>query len=941
MGTPSLSQQALRARALARHDGFLEAVESGRSSSDTLGLLKVRVREPKTSSAGKSTALHSLPAVRPGRLIVGGKRVMHMQFSENTNRGAADFDRYITGARDGAETKAELASAQSDVGVAADFDSYATQDRATSADRAASGDRPVGQVFTNIPGTSQQRRAFWDAEFYHEVSLHKPGQDRINFKRDECQDFLKHLGDHPLCPPNLRDFATCTGRHVKAGKKLDKQRAKIGAAYVTNEAWPDYMFLCAEYDTFAPARVGRRPFTFSPARQLQTERNGDFELPHELDTAAHQHILHQVVAQIESYATPAERKVVLPDGTIVEGRLPVLIAYHPPEADNNELNDHGHFQFHDRAFAIDSDGSIHFAKDKCAALTRLGMMERFRAHVADIINVELAAANEIIRVTTKSAADLGSDETPQLKLGKGLQRLEDAGEVTDKGLHNRVVSWNRAYRENIDYVADRQRELAADDDALRLRISMAAGLSSADRQQLEDERRRVLGLQKEALENEATARYATFVIEMAESNLMARGEKASQKEALATTHQQKDLWHNATCDVVIAIRELYTELEPELATRAQAQAEAYAAEAEGMSRRTALIETVDEMIERARVREQARVDAATAAVERGHRLSDLHRAVDTIDQTPIAITRIGGRWAIAAADASSRVVAGLDLSEPEIQVRLQGLAETHHKERAIAAAWLGKHGYAAVNDEAGARATEYVIRQVRRWQSNGDVKAAVDGLQAAATATATAAAAAETVAAAAAAAVASRVDPVSNQLDHGPVKGLKVIKALIDAVRGTTQPVVLARRTAMVQVPSSVLAAEATATSYSARSDAPSEIARSTTPTASRRDDTPSAGRSISRARAGALATPRKPVNPAAAAAVARLFHDPDWSPADYSGSAYRVPARDPIQAQFPAISTTASRTSSAMTEPLAKHDQNAAMSRAHAALAQSQSQSR
>ena len=96
-----------------------------------------------------------------------------------------------------------------------------------------------------------------------------------------------------------------------------------------------------------------------------------------------------------------------------------VIAYHPAEADNNERNKHVHFLFHDRAIPIDSDGKIHFRHERRRPDAQ-GMMKRFRRDVEDIINDELAAANETIRVTTASLADLGSDATPQLKLGKGL-----------------------------------------------------------------------------------------------------------------------------------------------------------------------------------------------------------------------------------------------------------------------------------------------------------------------------------------------------------------------------------------------------------------------------------------------------------------------------------------------------------------------------------------
>ena len=47
MGDAPISIEAVRARAVARHDGFLEYVENGGETLDVLGLLRVRVREEK------------------------------------------------------------------------------------------------------------------------------------------------------------------------------------------------------------------------------------------------------------------------------------------------------------------------------------------------------------------------------------------------------------------------------------------------------------------------------------------------------------------------------------------------------------------------------------------------------------------------------------------------------------------------------------------------------------------------------------------------------------------------------------------------------------------------------------------------------------------------------------------------------------------------------
>lgn len=977
MDTASPPLEALRARAYARHDGFLECVENGRNSGDILGLLKVRVRETRKSPRprGSTAVWFSLPAVRPGRVIKNGVRPMHMQFLNNANRTAAEVDRYATEARDAraASIDAEVKLGGLEPGTAADLDIYATRDRT------AAGDRPIEQVTTNMPGTSHKRGAVWAQIERHEDALHTQGADRINVERGKVPGFWAYIGNNPECPADFRDFILCAGSHSKAGKKLDKRRAKIGSPYITNEAREVYPWLSSEFDKFAPNHVGKRPFKFSTSRRARCERHGDLELPHELGEAAHQRIAARLRARIEAYATRAERRVMLSDEIEVEGYLPVVIAYHPPEAANNKRNWHLHFLFHDRAIAVGADGIVHFAAHKARELTEFGMMKRIRKNASDIINDELAGANETVRVTTAKG-----DDEPQVKLGKGLQRLEEAGDVTKKGLHNRIVSWKRAYQANINYVADRQREIAADDDRLRRRIASAKAESSAERQKLDDERREVLRLREAALETEATARYAAFIVEMAESNLKARSETASRRREAAITAPELAKWTGELCDLKVAQADLNDELGPERAALDHALSTTAVVTSEWQSRRVALVNAFDGMVARAQTRDIKSFNVTMTSLQASqHRASELHRLVAKIHSIPLVVTQTKGTWGVAVADDPDRIVEGADLSAPEIQWRLQRLADQHVKERAVVEAWLTKHGPASAHKAALAEATDYIQEQVARWQNQPVVRQAVRRRQSAASPPPPAA---------------PQTGP-NTRVDGRDVTAerIKLVSALIDKQRGSLDPETSAKLAAIASrprgkydMPQLNTSVEAAFCSIAAaigeyqrdgkqRSDrlplhvdqlradrgpgssgptrnstgiveragtaavqlvaASSEIMLSQTSTVPLNSgEAPGVVNANSRAEFITLATPRHPVDAAAAAAVGRLFHDADWSPADYWEDADRALDRVRDQAPHRARSATDLSPSPPVDGPAQRPDQRIAANQARAAFAQAQS---
>ena len=715
MSDQFLSQAAMRARAKARFDCFIECVEDGRETSDALGLLRVRVKSAKAMAvAGASTATwFPLPSVRRGRVVVAGKRSMHMQFTTSTGRGAAGVDNYATASREGPAADARAGQAAEGGELASEakaVDAYATRDRS------APGDRPDEQVITNMASTSAERAPVWHQIERHEYAQHKTGLDRINVQRDTYPEFWAQVENHPECPRDFRDFLHCRGRHWDAGKKLDKRRAKVGTPYITANARRYHTWLKTEFDRFAPGQSLDAPFSFSPARQAVSERHGDIELPSELDNAAHQRIAEKLRDKIETYSTTAERRVRLDDGAEVEGRLPVVIAYHPPEAGNNERNWHLHFLFHDRAIYVDADSKVHFAPKKARALTGTGMMKRFRKDVEAIINDELAAAGETVRVTTASLADLGSDTTPQLKLGKGLSRIEAAGDLTDKGLHNRVESWRRLHRENTRYVADRQRNIDADDAVLQRKVSTVDTATADECHRLDQARIEVARLQKAALQAEADRRYAAYVIEMAESSVMDALEKASRQRDLASTQKQRAKWAAETDALSVRHRELREELRAEYATRDHADAVYAEAAAQARTARASVVDAVDRLVERKLRLQLARLATAlTRVVDEAPRLAELHRLVTRIDTEPFAVTKTNGIWGIAAADDPNGVFAGVDLSMSEIQHRLGLIAGKHENEQRIAAAWLKKRGSATSREDVLAGATEYVRKQLVRW----------------------------------------------------------------------------------------------------------------------------------------------------------------------------------------------------------------------------------
>jgi hypothetical protein len=924
-----ISIEAIRARAVARHDGFLEFVENGGDTLDALGLLRVRVREEKANARrGTNPAIWlRLPAPRQGRVVVNGMRTMHVQILSNTDRTAADHDRYMTEERGGSgnEPSAQVLSEPGDVG-AAELDAYATRDRT------APGDRPDEQVITNMPPTSGERRAIWQQIDHFENQQHKAGLDRINVHRNANPEFWAYVGRHRDCPVDFRDFLACAGRHRDAGKPLDKRRTKVGAPYIAEDARRLRKWLSAEFGKFAPGHVGPRPFKFSPGRQVVSERHGDIELPSELDEAAHRRIAVALKTMITAYATAPEKRVTLADGTEVEGRLPVVVAYHPPEAGNDQTNWHLHFLMHDRAIWIDEQGGVHFAVHKASALTRQGMVKTFRTDVENLINEELAAANAPVRVTTASLADLGSDASPQLKLGKELSRIEAAGELTERGFRNRLESWRRPIRANIEYVTHRQQEIDADAVKLERLIAKVAGVSSTERQALEDARRQDMRLQQAGLKAETDAWYAAYIIEMAESNLTKAIVTASRQRDLAATAQQKAKWAAEVDVLAAAHRDLLDELRPEIAARDHAQKLAADINKQQKISRASLVDAVDGFVRRKNQRVIEQLSASLTEMVARPDLSRLHRLVDRIDATPFVVTVADGLWGVTARDDRGGIFEGTDLSAPDIQERLNKVAAKHDQERKVAAAWLKKHEPISAHQESNSKVPEYVLKQLIRWQDR-IISDEVAERQ--------------------------KVVPpelrLPNQDKELPSftlaetkKRAEMMKILIDSFRETAdQDGVLQLKSVVNSEPyertpqdleksvneaiTSVMRSLATA--GLSRHEQPSLVPSSMRqPTDS---DMPDKIKSVADGDLGMLMKPTHPMS-SANAELARRFHDPDWSPTDYlrRAEADILPGRELVEEQAGSPSeVTPAPFANPVASQVDKPSQAAAFNRAQAAF--------
>ncbi len=534
--------------------------------------------------------------------------------------------------------------------------------------------------------------------------------------------------------------------------------------------------------------------------------------------------------------------------------------------------------------------------------------------------------------TTASLADLGSDASPQLKLGKESSRMEAAGELTERGFHNRLESWRRPIRANIEYVAHRQREIAADDVKLERLIAQVAGVSSIERQALEDARYHDIRLQQAELKAEADARYAAHIIEMAESNLTQAIVTASRQRDLAATAQQKAK-RAAEVDVLVAThRDLLDELRPEIATRDHAQKLAADINKQQKVSRASLVNAVDGFIRRKNQRVIEQVSASLTEMVARPDLSRLHRLVDRIEATPAVLTVTDGRWGIAPRDDRDGVFDGIDLSAPEIQDRLEKVAAKHDRERQVAAAWLNKHGPISAQRGSNNGVPEYVLKQLIRWQDKiiSDEVAERHKM-----------------------APPEIILPIQDkQLPSFSLaetrERAETMKTVIDSFRETSgQGGVVQRKTVTnsepyERTPQDLNKSAKDAITFIKTSLANAGLSRheqpSLVPPSVRQPTEPYVQDKVKSVADGELGMLMKPTHPmsSANAELARRFHDPDWSPADYlrGTEADVLPDREIAVARTQSVSeATPPSFASPVTNQLDKPGQAAALNRAQAAF--------
>lgn len=282
-------------------------------------------------------------------------------------------------------------------------------------------------LFTNIPGTAQDRAQVWDVI---EEFEDKPGKDSVTIDTGRTPEFWKRVSNNDACPDELRNAIRCSVEtrvstfKVKDGKFIRRWLAK-------QKGW----------DAEAPQA------SFSDARGGRVQYRIIGELPHELSTQERASILKE-------YAQIFEEK-----------KLPYVAVMHAPDHTNDSRNWHFHLVYYDRPINKMPDGQWDFAiqkqatnkwgnkwttwphrQNKVREVTEKPWVPMLRKRLADITNDHLKRAKLVRRLDPRKYSEMGIDRQPQEHLGTNRSALEAMGVATPAGASNAQKEWDALER---------------------------------------------------------------------------------------------------------------------------------------------------------------------------------------------------------------------------------------------------------------------------------------------------------------------------------------------------------------------------------------------------------------------------------------------------------------------------------------------------------------
>jgi hypothetical protein len=637
-----------------------------------------------------------------------GLESFHLAINKTRARTAAAFDRYAT--RDaalvadvGERSVEELGS--SNAMPAPELQARAFDDYAMG--HGGGADQPPLSL-TNLNPRSAVRREQWDQVEAHERGQRRNpggGPPRINLRYEQAPDLLIEAALRNECPSGLRDTILAERDRVEEARELPKRLQRDGVPWISSDA-PRVMAWLETLPGWAAPAQGQQPVArLSMGRGTPTVIAGELELPRGLDDAAHRNIMAGLNSFIQQQAHASQGDKAF--GRLGKGAIvPFMAVRHQPDALNNPLNIHLHFQHGTRLAVADLSGQLAFAAHKVEAIASKGWIKRLRCEAARLMNLELDRTGADYRLSPDTYAAMGIEAATQTKLHGGRVILERAGVPTGAGLANDAEGWRRQFE-----------HVRRDHDAASLELDrrharMADRIKAADdktAKRLESERLAARAEEARALHLRLEAAEIAILMDMARSRpeqtaryTSGYADKAMRPDGRNSYAAMR--WCQRGADAEAYLAALEGELGMEHDAISEREREASLAEERARGRW--------QEIEIAIVRQTASADRPpiVAIPQRPTPAA----AVTLVATAALYLTKTDHGFVIHAADDPTGLVQGVDLAGQT--GRLRGLHAAQQKELTQLRAYVRRHGQASLQDEALGTASPWMQGSARRWR---------------------------------------------------------------------------------------------------------------------------------------------------------------------------------------------------------------------------------
>jgi hypothetical protein len=644
-----------------------------------------------------------------------GLESFHLAINKTSARTAAAFDRYAT--RDTA-----LAADVGERGVGqlgSDNAVLAPERPATTFDGYAMGhgadaDQPPLSLSTLDP-RSDVRRAQWEQVEAHERDQRRNpggGPPRINLRFEQAPELLIEAVLRNECPSGLRDTILAERDRVAAERELPRRLQRDGVPWISSDA-PRVMAWLETLPGWAAPAPQQPAAKLSMGRGTPTVIAGELELPRGLGEAAHRNIMLGLNSFIQQQAQESN------EGSDAEGQLgegtsvPFIAVRHQPDALNNPLNIHLHFQHGTRLAAADSSGQLDFATHKVETIAAKGWIKRLRCEAARLMNAELDAIGTDYRLSPDTYAAMGIKAATQIKLHGERVILERAGVPTSAGLANDAEGWRRQFEQvQRDHDAaslelDRRHTLMA--DRIKAVDDTRAKRLEAERLAVQAEEKRALDLRLEEAEIAVLVEMARSRPEQTAQYASGYADKVMRPDGQLSYAAMR--WRQLGADADACLAELDVELAMERDAIAEREREASLAEERAQGRWQGIDTALS--VQDASPDRSAAIPTGTATMAAARPPSPA-AAVTLIATTPVHLTETSNGFIIRREDDPEGRVRGVDLATQ--RDRLRGVHASQEKELTQLRAWVRRHGQAGLQDEALGTASPWIQRSARRWR---------------------------------------------------------------------------------------------------------------------------------------------------------------------------------------------------------------------------------